>query len=259
MLKFTYSCTYTPRRKRWPYTATWSSWEVCSSIVRIFYVPSTHGSFCIHPDSSSTNFTFRVSYTVNTPSTYQKLAQFPSSTSGHQPQLRCGRHHRRRLQRATSSCLCSSSSLQIMQKPGHQTGRENVFSPGKIRLQLPRGVLGKTARNGKNLWQSIQFAYSIFHCSAWKRRQLPTGRCGMPLMRFAVRPTSFLLQRTRLVSCYMYLLCICHSTVLFVYSLLLLCLCTLYSLVNIQVQSMWNWATSSILEIVGTLPLCDYD
>ena len=50
---------------------------MCSSIARIFYVPSTHGSFCIHPDSSSTDFTFRVSYTVNTPSTYQKLAQFP--------------------------------------------------------------------------------------------------------------------------------------------------------------------------------------
>ena len=250
MLKFTYSCTYTPWRKRWPYTATWSSWEVCSSIVRIFYVPSTHGSFCIHPDSSSTDFTFRVSYTVNTPSTYQKLTQFPSSTSGHQPQLRCGRHHRWRLQHARS---CRNLATRLAEKMFSAQERSGYNFQGW------GGVLGNTALNGKNLWQSIQFACSIFHCSAWKRRQLPTGRCGMPLMRFAVRPTSFLLQRTRLVSCYMYLLCICHSTVLFVYSLLLLCLCTLYSLVNIQVQSMWNWATSSILEIVGTLPLCDYD
>ena len=129
-------------------------------------------------------------------------------------------------QAKTSTCH-QQLSLQLFKPADHAETwppdwQRKCFQPSKYQATIAKGGggLGKTALNGKNLWQSIQFAYNIFHCSTWKQRQLPTGRCGMPLMRFAVRPTSFLLQRTRLVSCYMYLLCI--------YAIQLFCLHILY-------------------------------
>ena len=50
------------------------------------------------------------SATQSTPYLPETDNPLPSSTSGHHPQPKCGWHHRRRLQCATRSCLCSSLS-----------------------------------------------------------------------------------------------------------------------------------------------------
>ena len=63
--------------------------------------------------------------------TYQKLAQlFPSSTSEHHLSLQCGQHLRQRLQRATRTCLCSLSSLQIEQKSGRHPRKDQAAIEG---------------------------------------------------------------------------------------------------------------------------------